>query len=72
MSPESPDPLTRQARQASIVIFVAMVGWMLAQWLGGQLGLPANYVFLVDLSALAALAWALVVLYRVLRRRRDQ
>lgn len=72
MSPGSPDPLTRQARQASIVIFVAMLGWMLASWLGGHFGLPLRYAFLFDLAAMAALAWALIVLYRVWRKRHDQ
>lgn len=71
MSPVPPDPLTRQARQASIVIFVAMLGWMLFQWLGGQMGLPIRFLFLADLVAMAALAWALIVLYRVWRKRRD-
>ncbi len=71
MSPEPPDPLVRQTRQASIVIFVAMLGWMLVSWLGGYLGLPVRFAFLADLAALGALAWALIVLYRVWRKRRD-
>lgn len=71
MSPDSPDPLARQAKQASIVILVAMLGWMLGSWLGGYFGLPVHYAFLVDLAALGALAWALIVLYRVWRKRHD-
>ena len=44
-----------------------MVLWMAAQWLGGQLGWEARYVFLFDLAALAAFLWALVVTYRIWR-----
>jgi len=60
-----------QARQAALVIAVTMLGWMAAQYLGGHLGWPARFVFLFDLAALAAFFWALVVLARVWRARRD-
>jgi len=54
---------------AAIVILVAMVVWMALQWVGGEIGLEARYVFLFDLFALAAFAWSLVVLLRVWRGR---
>lgn len=63
--------LSRQARIASIVIASTMIIWMLAQWLGGKVGLEARYVFLFDLAALAALAWALIVTWQVWRKGRD-
>ena len=56
-----------QARIASIVILVAMVGWMGVSFVGGQLGLPVRFAFLADLAALAAFAWAGIVLFRVWR-----
>jgi len=55
----------RKARVASIVIFVAMVGWMGASWIGGKIGLPIRFAFLFDFAALAALFWAMVVLFQV-------
>ncbi len=63
--------LSRQARIASIVIAATIAIWMLAQWLGGKLGLEARYVFLFDLAALAALAWSLIVTWQVWRKQRD-
>lgn len=59
----------KQARLAAIVIFATMVLWMASQWIGGQIGLAARYAFLFDLAALAAFAWALIVLFRVWRAR---
>jgi membrane-associated PAP2 superfamily phosphatase len=63
--------LARQARLVSIVIAVTMLGWMGAQWVGGRLGLPDRYVFLVDLFALAGFLWALIVTFQIWRKRRD-
>jgi hypothetical protein len=69
-----PDPdrtLAVQARQAALVIAMAMLLWMGAQWLGGKMGWDARFVFLFDLAALAAFVWALVVTYRLWRARRN-
>ncbi len=63
--------LAGQARLVAIVIAATMVLWMGAQWLGGQFGWQSRFVFLFDLAALAAFVWALVVTYRIWRRRRD-
>ena len=63
--------LARQGRLAAVVIAVAMLMWMGAQFLGGELGLPARFAFLFDLAALAAFVWALLVTYRIWQRRRD-
>ena len=62
--------LAKQARLAAIVIAVTGVVWLLAVSFGGQLGLPVRYVFLIDLAALAAFFFALVLLFRVWRARR--
>lgn len=60
-----------KARTVSIVIASTMVLWILAQWLGGQLGLPSRYVFLFDFAALAGFFWALVVAWQIWRDRRE-
>lgn len=72
MARNQPDPEKRQIRVVAAVIIATMVLWMGASVLGGQLGLEARYAFLIDLAALAAFAWALVVLFWTWRRRRDE
>ena len=60
----------RIARQVSIVIAATMILWMAAQWIGGTLGLPSEYVFLFDLFALAGFLWALIVTWQLWRKTR--
>lgn len=61
--------LARQARLVGFVIAGTMLAWMGLQWLGGRMGWETRYVFLFDLAALAAFFWALVVTFRIWRRR---
>lgn len=65
------DQPRRQARQAAVVILVTMVAWMGVSFMGGRLGLPVRFAFLADLAALAAFAWAGIVLFGVWRGRAD-
>lgn len=71
---QRPDPKEQrraaQARQVAFVLAGTMILWMGAQWLGGQMGWDARYVFLFDFAALAAFLWALVVTYQIWRGRR--
>jgi uncharacterized membrane protein len=60
-----------QIRLAAIVMASTMVLWMGAQFVGGQLGWPARFVFLFDLAAIAALVWSLFVTYWVWKARRQ-
>ncbi|MBL4750816.1 MAG: DUF5337 family protein [Amylibacter sp.] len=48
-----------------------MVGWMGASWIGGKIGLPIRYAFLFDFAAMAALLWAMVVLFQVWKSGQD-
>jgi hypothetical protein len=59
------DQKRKKARVASVVIFITIVVWMGGTWIGGAIGLPIRYAFLFDFAALAALFWALVVLFQV-------
>ena len=61
----------KQLRLAGAVIIFVMVGWFGASALGGALGLPVRFAFLIDLAAMAAMIWALVVLYRLWRARQS-
>lgn len=63
--------LARKGRMVGVVIAVTMVLWMGLQLVGGQLGLPARFVFLFDFAAIAAFVWALVVVAGIWRARRD-
>lgn len=59
-----------QARFLGLFIAAVMILWIGAQWLGGRMGLDARYVFLFDMIAIAAFVWALVVTWRIWRKRR--
>ncbi len=65
------EALKTQTRAAAVVTLVAALAWMGGSWLGGEAGLPVRYAFLLDLAALAAFAWSIVVLVRVRRARRE-
>ncbi len=65
------DQKKAQTRLASIVILVAMLGWMLVSFIGGKLGLPTRFAFLADFAAMGAFAWALIVLFKVWRQRQE-
>ncbi len=70
----APDPrqmaTAREARMAGIVMAVTMLGWLGAQVVGGEMGWAPRFALLVDLAALAGFVWALVVTYRIWRKRR--
>ncbi|MEM8657077.1 MAG: DUF5337 domain-containing protein [Pseudomonadota bacterium] len=70
-TPPDPDPALSQVRLATIVIIVAFLAWMAASVVGGRVGLPVRYAFLIDMVCMAALIWALVVLFRVWQKRRN-
>lgn len=63
--------LARLGRLISIVIAGTMILWMAAQWVGSELNLPTEYVFLFDLFALAGFLWALIVTRQLWRKRRE-
>lgn len=69
--PDGRDMTMRRAREARLVAMViagAMGLWLGLQWLGGRLGWDPSYAFLIDLAALAAFIWALVVTWNIWRR----
>lgn len=62
----------RQARTVAVVLSVTIVAWVAAQWIGGRLGWPVRFAFLLDFAALAAFVWALIVSYGVWRETRKE
>ena len=74
MNSPTPDDMAtaRQARLVGTVFIVTILGWFLAQLIGAQVGLDVRYAFLVDLCALAAFVWGLIVTYQIWRKRRAE
>ena len=70
MSEASDKALARKGQTVALVIAVTMILWLAAQWIGPAMGLPGRYVFLFDFAALAALIWAMVVIYQMWQARR--
>ena len=60
---------TAEARLIAVVIALAMVLWVGAEYLGGVMAWPPKFIFLADLSAGAAFLWALVATLRLWRKR---
>ncbi|MEM9716511.1 MAG: DUF5337 family protein [Pseudomonadota bacterium] len=65
------DPFEKQQRKQAQIAAIAMAAtviiWVGGSYLGGQLGLPPRFAILLDFAALAAFAWSVIVLVRVLR-----
>jgi predicted MFS family arabinose efflux permease len=61
-----------QGRLAASVVVATALGWLLLAWAGREFGWPVRYAILIDLAALAAFAWALIVLVRVWRISRGE
>lgn len=70
MDEETDLALMRKGRVAALVVAGAMSIWILAQWVGPQLGLAGRYALLVDFAAMAAFVWAFVVAMQIWRARR--
>lgn len=69
--PNSADAsVARTGRLVALVIALTMVVWLGGQWVGGQVGLDPSYAFLLDLAALAAFFWSLVVLFGLWQRQK--
>ena len=72
MQSQRPDPdhqTALQVRLVALVIAGTMLLWIGAQWLGGIMGWQPRFAFLFDLVALAGFIWALLVTYRIWRKR---
>lgn len=70
MSEADDRALARKGQTVGLVIAVTMVLWVAAQWVGPALGLPGRFALLFDFAALAALIWAMVVIFQMWQARR--
>lgn len=62
--------IARTGRLVAVVIVVTALLWIGLQWVGGWANWDPSYAFLLDLSALAALGWSMVVLARLWARQK--
>lgn len=70
MSEQRDKTLAKKGQTVGLVIALTMVLWLIANLAGPQLGLPGRYALLFDFAALAALFWAMVVIYQMWQARR--
>ncbi len=62
--------LAARGRMVSLVIAGTMILWLIVQFLVvPNLGLTTRYVILIDLFAMAALAWSFIVSWQIRRGR---
>ena len=69
MERERDTPLAKKGRMVGLVIAATMLLWLLANVAGPALGLPGRYALLFDFAALAALFWAMVVIFQMWQAR---
>ncbi|MEM1352898.1 MAG: DUF5337 family protein [Pseudomonadota bacterium] len=62
--------LAAKGRMVSLVIVGTMALWLVSLWVGPRLGLTTRYALLIDLLALAALAWTFIVSMQIKRARK--
>ncbi|MFC6638507.1 hypothetical protein GV827_01245 [Sulfitobacter sp. JBTF-M27] len=69
MSEQRDKALAKKGQTVGLVIALTMVLWLIANLAGPQLGLPGRYALLFDFAALAALFWAMVVIFQMWQAR---
>lgn len=62
--------LAGQGRLVAVVIAAAAVLWIAGTWLVERQGWDPSYLLLLDLAAIAAFVWALIVTWGLWRRQR--
>jgi hypothetical protein len=61
--------LAKKGRMVGLVIAITMVLWVIANFTVAKLGLEMRYSLLFDFAALAALFWAMVVIWQMWQAR---
>ena len=69
MSEERDKALAKKGQTVGLVIAITMVLWLIANLAGPALGLPGRFALLFDFASLAALFWAMVVIYQMWQAR---
>lgn len=64
--------IARRSRMVALVIVGTTLLWAAAQFAGARLDVAVRWMVLVDLMALAALTWAMIVAVGIWKMRRDK
>ena len=70
-APDQSKTAARSRLVGGVIVGTALV-WMTAQFAGARLGVPVRWMVLIDLAALAAMVWAMIVAVGLWRARRDK
>ena len=62
----------KQGRLIALIIAGSVLFWSVLQGAAPSLGISANYMLLIDFFTLAALVWAMISLYIMVRSRRKK
>ncbi|WP_371223561.1 DUF5337 domain-containing protein [Roseovarius sp. 2305UL8-3] len=71
MKTEQQDQIARKGRITALVIAGTAVFWVLASFVGAQMGWNNRTRALFDLLALAGFVWAFVLIYQIWRARQN-
>ncbi len=70
-APDHSKAAARSRVVGGVIVGTALI-WMVAQFGGARLGVPVRWMVLIDLAALAAMVWAMIVAVGLWRARRDK
>ena len=70
-APDHSKAAARSRVVGGVIVGTALI-WMVAQFAGARLGIPVRWMVLIDLAALAAMVWAMIVAVGLWRARRDK
>ena len=62
----------KQGRLIAMIIACSVLFWTVLQGAAPSLGISARYMLLIDFFTLAALAWAMISLYKIVISRRER
>ena len=62
----------KQGRLIALIIAGSVLSWSVLQGVAPSLGISARYMLLIDFFTLTALAWAMILLYKIVRSRRER
>ena len=62
----------KQGRLIALIIAGSVLCWSIMQGAAPSLGLSARYMLLIDFLTLAALAWSMISLYKIVRSSRER
>ena len=62
----------KQGRLIALIIAGSVLSWSVLQGAAPSLGISGRYMLLIDFFTLAALTWAMISLYKIVRSRPER